>query len=330
MNRIKAAHEQILKCVTEIYVEEAKSVSSSYILEKYNLDMSSAKIRYLMSDLEDNGLLEKTHISSGRIPTIKGLEYYAKFLSSENSLNVHKQLRKIFDQRRDKVDNTIEQAAKIISEATGMTVITKIDQSNKLLKSIQLVPISDFSATIVLVISSGEVFSKFINIKDAQENEDLRVAIRLFKERLIDTPLSQLSNKVVQLKDILASAIKNYEDILENFVTNIFNINCESQNKVYGKNNIVLCEQIPRSDLNHILSLIENQSIWELIEENVEEEENLKISINNTAAFISKRLKTNDQINEISIVAANNSDFKKMRGAIILLENLLKEKEGKK
>ncbi|TNK91415.1 heat-inducible transcriptional repressor HrcA, partial [Mycoplasmopsis pullorum] len=73
--------------------------------------------------------------------------------------------------------------------------------SNALLKSIQLVPLSESSATVVLVISTGEVFSKMIYLNTSKnEIEDLRIAIRLFKERLVDVPIYQLAQRALSLK----------------------------------------------------------------------------------------------------------------------------------
>ena len=65
---------KLLKVIVEDYIKTARPVSSKAICNVLNC--SSATIRNEMSFLEENGLLEKTHISSGRVPSEKGYRYY--------------------------------------------------------------------------------------------------------------------------------------------------------------------------------------------------------------------------------------------------------------
>ena len=66
----------ILKYIVDYYIKTAQPVGSHTLIEEYNLPYSSATIRNEMSELEHMGLIEKTHTSSGRIPSTKGYKYY--------------------------------------------------------------------------------------------------------------------------------------------------------------------------------------------------------------------------------------------------------------
>ena len=66
--------EELLKLIIEDYIKTARPVSSKSLIE--TLNCSSATIRNEMAELEEEGLLEKTHISSGRIPSEMGYRYY--------------------------------------------------------------------------------------------------------------------------------------------------------------------------------------------------------------------------------------------------------------
>ena len=70
--------ERVLKIIVEEYIKNAKPVGSSSICE--TLNCSSATIRNEMAELENLGYLEKTHISSGRVPSEKGYRYYVDHL----------------------------------------------------------------------------------------------------------------------------------------------------------------------------------------------------------------------------------------------------------
>nr|WP_307934947.1 hypothetical protein [Mycoplasmopsis bovis] len=53
----------ILKYTVEMFIEDGTPVSSQALIENFKLNFSSAKVRYLMNDLEKFGFLEKTHTS---------------------------------------------------------------------------------------------------------------------------------------------------------------------------------------------------------------------------------------------------------------------------
>ncbi len=56
--------KQILQAIIEEYINTAEPVSSGALVQKYNLDYSSATIRNEMADLEKCGYLDKPHTSS--------------------------------------------------------------------------------------------------------------------------------------------------------------------------------------------------------------------------------------------------------------------------
>ena len=69
------------------YIDTIEPVSSNTLINKYDLDCSSATVRNEMAELEKEGFLEKTHTSSGRIPSTKGYQFYVDNLLKEKDLN---------------------------------------------------------------------------------------------------------------------------------------------------------------------------------------------------------------------------------------------------
>ena len=59
----------VLNAIIDFYLRFGETIGSRTLVKRYNIDLSSATIRNVMSDLEDRGFIEKTHSSSGRIPT---------------------------------------------------------------------------------------------------------------------------------------------------------------------------------------------------------------------------------------------------------------------
>ena len=78
-----------------------------------------------MADLEEMGFLEKTHTSSGRVPSEKGYRFYVDHLLTEEKLNREdsKQLRSIFQEKIVETEELIRKSATILSDLTNYTSI---------------------------------------------------------------------------------------------------------------------------------------------------------------------------------------------------------------
>lgn len=312
----------ILKYIVEEYISESKPVGSVFLINKYNLSISSATVRNIMHSLEKENFIEKSHTSSGRIPTPKGYEYYVKFLTSSEDEKLASRIKDIFANRRSSIDYTIEEAVSIISESSKMTLVTSENQNQELLKSITLTPISENNAIIVLITSSGKVDSKELRLSSRLKINDLKIAIRIFQERLHNVKLVDIPKSIEALKPILKQHIKNYEELIQTFVVGILqSYKTISNNKVYGKSYLIKSHDIHRQELANVIELIENQSIWESIDEKNFLEENLKLEIlpSNTS-IISKRLNINGIIKDVSVVGPTRMDYSKAKNILNIIE----------
>ena len=84
----------ILKAIVEEYISTNEPIGSKSLTGKPYLKFSSATIRYDMQYLEETGYLEKTHTSSGRVPSNKGYRFYVDKLLNDKNLNINK--KKLF------------------------------------------------------------------------------------------------------------------------------------------------------------------------------------------------------------------------------------------
>jgi heat-inducible transcriptional repressor len=87
MNELTHREKEVLKYIVEHFVKSALPVGSRAISKQTDLNLSSASIRNVMSDLEDRDLLSTPHTSSGRIPTEKGYRLYVDYLMSKRNLS---------------------------------------------------------------------------------------------------------------------------------------------------------------------------------------------------------------------------------------------------
>ncbi|MBQ7669029.1 MAG: hypothetical protein IJS47_06855 [Clostridia bacterium] len=119
--------KRILQAIIEDYVRFAEPIASKIIVERYELDLSSATIRNEMAALEELGLIEKTHTSSGRVPSDLGYRYYVDSIMNYND-NVDEAFENSVEEIRNKA-HPIDSVSKILSYLTHYTAISA-DEDN--------------------------------------------------------------------------------------------------------------------------------------------------------------------------------------------------------
>ena len=150
--------ENILKLIVEHYVKLAKPISSNSICKK--LKCSSATVRNEMASLEEAGLLEKTHTSSGRIPSENGYRYYVDNLMELKKMNAEDMLKLqiIFHNNQLPLSDCITKSLQVISDMTSYaTIVLGSSSHDNMLKQIEVVPIDDVSMIVIIVTDKGHV-----------------------------------------------------------------------------------------------------------------------------------------------------------------------------
>ncbi|RMA79090.1 heat-inducible transcription repressor HrcA [Metamycoplasma subdolum] len=320
------------KKIVDLYIKTGEPVASKELVSFYKLKVSSATVRAIMAQFEKMGLLEKLHTSGGRIPSTLGLEYYTKYLVYNRKKFFHEKLEDLLAKRRIAVDATVDEAASIISEMAGFTVIATSNNATETLRSIQLTTLNEKQAIVVIVTSSGRVESKMFNIESKLiKLNDVKIAIRIFKERLIDTPLIYLAERVKSLAPILSEQVKNCEIIIQEFIKNVFVFKEEVTAKTFNKSAMILSENISREEISQVLNLIDSHSVWDAIENNIDEDNNLKLDLSRpNLSIISKKIdfENENNISEISVIGPKNLNVEKGLETFEIVEKILKK--GKK
>src|SRR5271157_3582952 len=79
---------QILSAIVRAYIETGEPVSSRTISRRHVESLSSATIRNVMADLEEQGFLYQPHTSAGRVPTATAYRFFAQEIASQATLTV--------------------------------------------------------------------------------------------------------------------------------------------------------------------------------------------------------------------------------------------------
>lgn len=319
--------KEILKFIIDEYIQSAQPVSSKILIEKYKLPYSSATIRSECAFLEETGLLEKTHVSSGRIPASLGYRYYVdNLMDVRNGDNdIKQQLENIFANRQLAIEDIIEQTAEILSAMTNLiTVVIGSNSQEDCLKKIELVPISEENAVAIFISEKGHVVNKTFNIKDVTL-KDLVLAIELFNSRLIGTKLEDIKEKMQALQPILEKQVLKHEYILQSFINTLVSFK-KREHSTHGLQ--YMLDNPEFNDVNkikEIVRFIEDYSPWKQFiktekEQQEYNQENIHILIGNELgkqtddiAVISTDYHTgNKQIGQLAVIGPKRIDYDKM------------------
>ena len=216
----------ILKAIIEEYVSTNEPVGSKMLTEKPYLTFSSATLRNEMQELEENGYLKKTHTSSGRIPSDTGYRYYLEhlFIRDEDVTEYYKYVDEILDNKYLSKDESLKKLADFISNLTGYysALIGSASDSAKVLK-LEIVPLEDNEAVLLIVTSAGEVEKQKIHIPKGYNMDDLMKIIAMFDSAMY-------GQSIYDIRDILSKEaakprirqMVDFKDDILNFMIKAF------------------------------------------------------------------------------------------------------------
>lgn len=278
---LSTRQEAVLKLIIEEYIKTAEPVGSR-TLSKI-LSFSSATIRNEMADLEDMGFLEKTHTSSGRIPSDKGYHYYIETILADeknynSSFNV---IDELFENVTVKRDEAINQALNLLSQLTNYTTIALGPNAyGSKVKKIELIPLHEQTCIILIVTNLGHVESKQIILPQDTSIDDMKRVIEILNDVLYNCPISQVSEKIhYELNTEKIKELMIYNQTIIDTFLEAFTKFTTSKYYLSGKNKMLYQPEF--SDVNRVrelLSFFEQNDVFKLVE-NTQENQGLTVRI---------------------------------------------------
>ncbi len=253
--------ELILKYIVEYFIKHAQPIGSNTLIEMYGLKCSSATIRNEMMELENSGYLEKTHTSSGRVPSSKGYRYYIDHLREKDiDESIKHNLAVIFNEKSKSIEDVIKESCQILSHMTNLaSVVLGPEACEEHLVSIQFIPLSQNSATAVFVTDKGYVENKTFVLPKNINISDIEGCMKMLNDRLKGTAVSGLVEKTELLKPIITQYVKNNDQVYQQIAKALLNFTTQRVS-MFGSNNLLeQPEFIQDSDkLKKLISLIES------------------------------------------------------------------------
>ena len=262
---------EMLKIIVEEYIKTAKPVGSKSICD--SLNCSSATVRNEMAYLEDIGYLEKTHTSSGRIPSELGYRYYVDNLMKPKELTGEEvlTLQTILSNQSLELSDAITKSMEIISELTNYTsLVLGTSISDNRLKKVEVVPISDNSVIAIIITDKGHIENKTIAINENISVEEIRKMVELINNLLVGTLIDEVNKKLeFEIKPIIGKYIKQQEAIYNMFYNAFNEMTSKKENYHFsGKTNFLKAPEFDSADkVRSIVDKLEDKDVISSIEE---------------------------------------------------------------
>lgn len=261
---------KVFKAIVEEFTRSAEPVGSHTLMNLLDFTVSSATLRNEMAALEEMGLLEKTHTSSGRIPSSKGYRYYVDHLMVKHiEPKMMNALQSIFDARNSSMEEVVRQSCDILSQMTNLTsVALGPDSRFQTLQHITLIPLNERSAVALFVTNHGHTENKTFQFNESVSMNDLTTCCDLLNERLVGVPLNDVVNQMIALQPLLAANVQRHEMLFEAFV-NAFVKFASDQMYCSGQSNMLYQPEFADIEkLKKMMNILEDSSLWRQIASN--------------------------------------------------------------
>lgn len=323
--------KRILQAIVDEYVNTAEPVSSGSITKKQGLDYSSATIRNEMSELEKGGYLEKTHTSSGRIPSVKGYKLYVEELLKDDNISLD-EIQYIRNKLQTKV-NKIEELTKIatntLSELTHYTTVAIGPKVNKqIIQEIKFVLLGSRMLMAVILTNTGMIKETIINFEEDIYEDQVDAITSLFNSKLQGKPLETINEP---LDEFIMSEMQSSVTMIKTIISQLNEIIKQaSQLYLEGTNKSFDLPELKRAETaRNFINILENKSeVIDLLDNEISKDINVyfgeEFDDENLKDFSIVTLKGDDsEMGTIGIIGPKRMDYSKVISVMRYIQKLI-------
>ena len=323
--------KRILQAIVDEYVNTAEPVSSGSISRKKGLDFSSATIRNEMSELEKSGYLEKTHTSSGRIPSVKGYRLYVDELLKEDNISIE-EIKYIKDKLQIKV-NQIEELTKIatntLSEVTHYTTVAIGPKVTKqIIQEIKFILLGSKMLMAVILTNTGMIKETIINFEEDIYEDQIQTINLLFNSKLQGKPLDKINEP---LEEYIFTEMKSCANMIKTIIEQLNRV-IYQESKLYleGANKSFDLPELKKAETaRNFINILENQTeVVDLLDSEISKDINVyfgeELDDENLKDFSIVTLKSDDKdLGTIGIIGPKRMNYSKVISVMRYIQKLI-------
>ncbi len=276
--------KQIFKTVVESYLETGSPSGSETVLKKAGLDISSASVRNILSNLQKEGLLFSPHTSAGRVPTEKGMRFFVDGLLEFGRISKSdkENIEQLSSSKSKSYQEVLDEASRAISGLSNYAGIVIAPKYQKNLKHLEFIRLNQTQVMSILAYENGEIENRIIEDKGRFTNSQLLQTSNYLSDKFKNKNINEIK-KIIE--DEITNTRSSLEQISRKLVEKgIVEIEPKINNPyifLHGQSKL-LKDEIISKDLDEIRQLfdeIENKTTFIDILENAGKAKGVQIFI---------------------------------------------------
>lgn len=325
--------KRILQAIVDEYVNTAEPVSSGAISKKKGLDFSSATIRNEMSELEKSGYLEKTHTSSGRIPSVKGYRLYVDELLKEDNISLEeiKYIKEKLQIKADQIEDLTKIASNTLSEITHYTTVAIGPKVTKqIIKEIKFVLLGSRMLMAVILTNTGMIKETIINFGEDIYEDQIETINLLFNSKLQGKPLEKINEP---LDEYIFTEMKSSASMIKTIIEQLNKVIYE-ESKLYleGTNKSFDLPELSKAETaRNFINILENKSeVVDLLDNEISKDINVyfgdELDDENLKDFSIVTLRSDEKdLGTIGIIGPKRMNYSKIISVMRYIQRLIDE-----
>lgn len=189
-----------------LHGESARPVGSEALAAHGGIPLSSASIRGDLAELEALGLLERSHASSGRVPSPRGYEFFVRQFLTPRVLPaplLAEVDRTLLLAARD-VEHLLSEASRLVAQLTrqvGLAHAASLDRDT--LHGLDLAPLDDRRVMLVLRLGGLALRTLGLELDSPLDRAAVASVESVLRERLLGLPLGEVRDRLSQDPDLV-------------------------------------------------------------------------------------------------------------------------------
>lgn len=200
----------VLRAIVEDYVATQEPVGSKSLVERHHLGVSPATVRNDMAVLEEEGYIRQPHTSAGRVPTDRGYRLFVDRLSRVKPLSpAERRAIERFLIGAVDLDDVVHRTVRLLAQLTRQVAVVQYPSlTRSSVRHLELVPISTTRLMVVLIVDTGRVEQRLVELPVPIRPDDVTDLRRLVNEKLCGSRLTETPPLVQQLVDESSPALR--------------------------------------------------------------------------------------------------------------------------
>lgn len=276
----------LLKTLVEHYISDGQPIGSRTLLQHSGLDVSTATIRNVMSDLEHSGFVASPHTSAGRIPTQKGYRLFVDLLlivkPLENQAIAHLKSGLNSPNQSELISSTADMLSQL-TQFAGVVMVPK--RQRVAFKHLEFLSLTEKRVLVIIVTSDGNVQNRIIVSEKPYSASELTQASNYFNVHFSGQTFDE-----VHLK--LHAELQQMQSDMNKLMTAALDASNKATNNegvvISGERNLLHVDELS-TNVNSLRKLFEvferRTSLMQLLD-NSQRAEGIQIFIGNESGYL--------------------------------------------